>query len=349
MRTTPANRRAGRGFTLVEMLVVITIIGILAGLAVPAVIMALRRVKIGAIKMELSQLEMACQAYKEKYGEYPPDFAYVGPATAASATIQAAAQNAVLRHLAKAFPRYQPGISTGRPTNNWKGFVTDLNSAGVLATTIANRQPGLNPQTALCFWLGGIPDPVNHNLPSGFAADPTNPFKTPAQCPSRIASFFDFDSTRLKNVANFTQGPPGDSVWAYWPQGVIVNQDPNTAQSGAITYFRAENGAYTVTDPTGTVTVKSQSDFGDTSATPGQVYPAIDTRLTTATSFSYVNPKSVQIFTAGLDTKFGALPQFPVNGTNQTVLAFPTGENYQPYTYDDITNFSSGTLEDSVP
>ena len=78
MRTTPVNCRVGRGFTLVEMLVVITIIGILAGLAIPAVIVARNRAKITAVAMDIKQLEMACQHYKEKFGEYPPDFAFVG-------------------------------------------------------------------------------------------------------------------------------------------------------------------------------------------------------------------------------------------------------------------------------
>ncbi len=81
MRISPAQHRVRRGFTLVEMLVVITIIGILAGLAIPAVIVARNRAKVGAMVMDIKQLEMACQAYKEKFGEYPPDFAFVPGAT----------------------------------------------------------------------------------------------------------------------------------------------------------------------------------------------------------------------------------------------------------------------------
>jgi hypothetical protein len=30
-------------------------------------------------------------------------------------------------------------------------------------------------------------------------------------------------------------------------------------------------------------------------------------------------------------------------------LLFPSGDNYAPNTYDDITNFSNGTLEDQIP
>jgi prepilin-type N-terminal cleavage/methylation domain-containing protein len=334
MRTIPVNRRAGRGFTLVEMLVVITIIGILAGLAVPAVIVALRRVKIGAIKMELSQLEMACQAYKDKFGEYPPDFAFA----LQNNTVGVSAKNIVVRHLAKAFPRYTPGIKGGG--TGWAGFLNDLSAAGIDTNY-------LTPQTALIFWLGGMPtDPTHGNfLPSGLAADVTNPFQTAIQCPSRISPFFDFDPTRSKNISST---PATACVWAYWPQGAVGNQS-----TGAITYFRAENGAYTVIAPNGNPDAKSCYDAGDT--TTPKIFAAFDTRTSNVTTsphvVNWVNPKSVQIFSAGMDTRFGNItPPSPL-GPNiyDTGLQFPTGENYLPYTYDDITNFSSGTLEDSIP
>ena len=56
------------------MLVVITIIGILAALIIPATVVALRHGRPRAIYAEINSLERACKAYKEKFGEYPPDF-----------------------------------------------------------------------------------------------------------------------------------------------------------------------------------------------------------------------------------------------------------------------------------
>jgi prepilin-type N-terminal cleavage/methylation domain-containing protein len=61
-----------RGFTLVEMLVVIVIIGILASLVSVAVIRGLIHAKNYRIKQEISQLAQAMDAYKGKYGNYPP-------------------------------------------------------------------------------------------------------------------------------------------------------------------------------------------------------------------------------------------------------------------------------------
>ena len=64
-----------------ELLVVITIIGILTGLVTAAAVAARRRAKIATVVMEVKQLETACQVYKEKFGEYPPDFAGVMAST----------------------------------------------------------------------------------------------------------------------------------------------------------------------------------------------------------------------------------------------------------------------------
>jgi type II secretion system protein G len=345
MRTTPVNRCEQRGFTLVELLVVITIIGILAGLAIPAVIVARNRARIAAAVMDVKQLEMACQAYKEKFGEYPPDFALINDPTQPAAATTAAKQ-IVLRHLAKAFPRFSG--------STWFAFTGSLSAVGIDIYS-------LTPQTALAFWLGGIPDPNNNYLPSGFGADPTQPFSLPTAsaslplapvCASRIGPFFDFDPTRLMPVWTprliALSNQTGSRNLIYWPQGAAGNQT-----TGAITYFRAENGSYTVTDANNLPNVKFQQDFRDTNTTPGVVYPAYDTRTSTLTGtpvvVNWVNPRSVQILSAGLDTLFGAVVPHRTGGQNDAGLAFPTGDNYQPSTYDDITNFSGGKLEDSIP
>ena len=92
------------------MLTVIAIIGILAALMSGAMVAVRARVQKAAISAELKQLEMALEAYKTTYGEYPPD--------GTDAT-------AVKRHLAKAYPRANglnvTGINPGNALVFWLG------------------------------------------------------------------------------------------------------------------------------------------------------------------------------------------------------------------------------------
>ncbi len=68
----PVHRRPD-AFTLIELLVVISIIAVLAGLVVGLAPMANRRMKEARVRAELAALVSAIDAYKAKYGVFPPD------------------------------------------------------------------------------------------------------------------------------------------------------------------------------------------------------------------------------------------------------------------------------------
>ena len=346
-------------FTLVEMLVVITIIGILASLITAAALRARIAARNATVSMEVKQLEMACQAYKEKLGDYPPDFAGVdgsmGP------IVSTAQQQAILRHLARAFPRYRPGVSTnGSLAQPWNRFRAD-----VLGRQPANL-PGyegwgvdvnmLTPMRALAFWLGGKPDwfldasgsnrlqpgdagydgtrPLQGLL--GFSADPTNPFDS---SPSRIRPFFEFNPNRLRVDTN-----PAENMtygFRYWPGSAMGDMS-----NGALVYFRAENQSYLLSGAS-----KRVLEVGGATAT---IYAAVDDRLSTNTpslQLTWINPSSFQIFSSGLDVLYATPDVNTFYGSPAVVgpYLFPSGNNYAPETYDDITNFSGGTLEDAIP
>ena len=372
MSTLPVDRRVGRGFTLVEMLVVITIIGLLAGLAIPAVIVARTHVRNAAVAMEVKQLEIACQAYKERFGEYPPDLD--GDVT--NTTVQ----NTILRHLAKAFPRYIPGVSTQggpNPQVGWQGFLADVFNGWSVSVTdsgYANNDAYflLSPSSALIFFLGGKPawqvdasgNPILPNNAAfnsaqpvtgflGFSANPLNPFDSTA---SRIQAFYDFNLSCLQFVTTGSRANNAPGGFVFWPDNAF-----DTTNGSPIVYFRAENGNYTTdsqtawADPAGTGSANLKYWFRSAAAGDTvKVFPAADFRLSqgaaATTPYVWINPNSVQIFTSGLDATYTQPTDYTAT-TYYRPLQFPTGGNYDQsgHTFDDITNFSGGKLESAIP
>ena len=63
-----------KGFTLVELLVVIMIIGVLASILMPAVGAAFKKSKMASANSEVRGLETAVKAYLQEYGKFPLQF-----------------------------------------------------------------------------------------------------------------------------------------------------------------------------------------------------------------------------------------------------------------------------------
>ena len=61
------------GFTLIELMIVIVIIGVLATIAIPAYSRTVRNAKCGRTAAELRSLSTAFVAYQAAHGELPPD------------------------------------------------------------------------------------------------------------------------------------------------------------------------------------------------------------------------------------------------------------------------------------
>lgn len=85
MTRLPARRRRNRedGFTLLEMLVVIAIIGLLMAIVGPQVLKQLENAKTHAAKIQIGQAESALQVFQTDVGRYPTQAEGLGALTTA--------------------------------------------------------------------------------------------------------------------------------------------------------------------------------------------------------------------------------------------------------------------------
>ncbi len=304
------------GFTLVELMVVIVIIGILVGLTLVAVIPARNKARNAVVSLEINQLDIALKTYKLKFAEYPPDFADIGTT---------AGQNRVMRHLRKAFPRYTPGVFAGTNGGTWVELEHD----------VSNCCDGLDindqtPATALAFWLGGPPTTTGSTKLRGFSANPSNPFDNTTD--SSLPTMFEFDDTRLS-----VEDASGALKWPeYYPQ---VSAGSDTAP---YVYFRAWGKEYGVKISDTEFVPLSYTYATDNICVP---YLISSDGLPTlpGTVRRWNNLKTFQIISAGLDGQFG-------DSAAETFRFSKSGTGFSPNggDFDNLTNFTHGKLEDEM-
>ncbi len=256
-------------FSLVEMLVVVAILGILASLIMPAVWRAVVRAREARIILEVSQLDMAMESYKQRLGAYPPSGFLPDPRSGNDEREAAEDMRDRLfrRHLRLAFPRH--------------------NEAGTL-TRLSRR--GLSPAEALVFWLSQV---IN---------DPRQPLSRDGD-PN---VFFPFEESRLVPSEQDEDGQPiryrlGDRVinfYEYFPPGVtempyayfahpyaIVDKDNTKINS----FRRRPNSSEILLHP-----YQSRNRMPD-----GQVNPA------SPPGNQWMNPTTFQIIAPGLSGEYG--------------------------------------------
>ena len=71
MRLQTADRRKHAGFTLLELLVVILIIGLLVGIVGPRLLGQVSKSEVTAARAQLDALDKAIQAYRMDTGKFP--------------------------------------------------------------------------------------------------------------------------------------------------------------------------------------------------------------------------------------------------------------------------------------
>ncbi len=71
MKHVTSAKRRSRGFTLLELMVVVVIIGVLAALIAPAVLSRAEEAKVTAAKTDVSNIMNALKLYRLDNGRYP--------------------------------------------------------------------------------------------------------------------------------------------------------------------------------------------------------------------------------------------------------------------------------------
>jgi prepilin-type N-terminal cleavage/methylation domain-containing protein len=277
MNASAKRRRARRGFTLVELLTVVVIIGILASLITAAVIHARIAALNAVVSTQIGDLAMAVENYKNEYGEYPPDFTNAA---------------AVTRHLRVAFPRY-----------DYTRFGADLGTYGLDPTNF-------DAASALVFWLGGLPEVAPGGdpwMPAGFHADPANPFKPGLP---RTKPLYEFKSDQVRKQH-------ASKPLRFFPQGI---------DRGPLVYFRASRDATT-----------GLYGYAGVSCSPGSWGVCVPYK---GPGNAWRSQKTFQIIYAGMDGNFGS------GGAGTRVSK--TFAGFTQEDYDNIANFSAGTLEDET-
>ena len=200
-RSNPSPRRpsgAGRrprGFTLVELMVVMLVLAVLIALLLPALNGALRTSRNAAVGSEINQLAQALNAFKAKYGDYPPSrsicrkTAISRVTSTQSLTLSGVSADITVGQLAQrsvaALRKFFPSVNFST-----SGAVFGTNSARWYDFNGNGQFDGayiLQGHQCLVFFLGGIPQLTRNSDWHEWVSPRTRPIHSSTPLSPRIA------------------------------------------------------------------------------------------------------------------------------------------------------------------
>lgn len=335
VRDTGKASERRSGFTLVEILIVIAIIGMLAALSTVAVRAVKYTADKTAIQIEMDQLKQAINGYKEKTREYPPCFGDTQAAGEGTTHVI----SRFINHMRYAFPRFNPqGADALEQYRNIRQEILDnyrvrLTSGQVISIDLDDlvlNENSHSPAEALVFWLSGMPMPLDTNdggnppmgtqKTAGFNSDGFNPFRffeqpdpnaSKAQqravwIQKRTPSLYAFNANRLVDLDN-------DGWLEYVPDRVedkrafVYFDHKAYARPGAGAY--AQGGGQPQDQPgyrpyIHPAAVYNASTVDTVVPYAQQVLPGQTRDFSTGTSILWAADSTFQLLCAGLDGQF---------------------------------------------
>jgi prepilin-type N-terminal cleavage/methylation domain-containing protein len=254
------------GFTLVEMLVVLAIIGILAALLLPAVMYAIVRARTAAVAIELNQLTSAIESYKQDKGDYPPNFRD---------------KDVVLRHIRKCYPKANPVYISGNGSGDGNSFIEH-----------AMGDNFISESECVVFWLTMTDNDPQYPFLSyyvGTTGRTPNPKK-----------YIDLDASRLKNpdgdiTPSFEAKNCQETFYIYIDSRSYDSYNRTQLDSTDLAMFMNPDNVnrYAVSEDDKPVRPYWSTNLYNNLAT------------TTRGKYKPMNPTSFQLICAGLDGEFG--------------------------------------------
>lgn len=346
-----APKRLRRGFTLVEMLVVIMIIAMLMGMTSFAVWKVILGAKQAKIATEIDQLSQAMAGYKQTRIQYPP---CMGTINLNNRKME------FLRHISLAFTNANYGTTTTHFNNlstTVGSYYNYLNGASTATLSLHN----LDQAEALVFWLGGFPTPVtstggpiaNRRL-FGFHRDEDNPFQrivafeAGAPLQFRTDPLFSFEETRLTDVDN-------DGWLEYCPLAQRSGEkNAPYVYFDSYTYGGSTNLSgtswrhYGYPRPDNNGTAAPQASFvAEMFGIASPMASMIDPSKSQTTR--WVNSTGIQIICGGLDGMYSTgVPQGATLSDAQRTVTFPQGEAYSGTQFTTVGGLSREDLDNQT-